>query len=127
MTTDLEKNIIQALREYSPLIATIKLTKTMIDKHIIDANASVRKFSRLYDVDYDNMSNGDKVSIDAKYEDGTPCKVNFYRTQSRSDRRVSISGIKKQANVGDTIAITLINNDTIIINVTHKVNDKLTA
>jgi len=127
MTTELENNIIQALREYSPLIATIKLTKTMIDKHIIDANASVRKFSRLYDVDYDTMTNGDKVSIDAKYEDGTPCKVNFYRTQSRSDRRVSISGIKKQANVGDTIAITLINNDTIIINVTHKVNDKLTA
>jgi len=127
MTTELENNIIQALREYSPLIATIKLTKTMIDKHIIDANASVRKFSRLYDVDYDTMTNGDKVSIDAQYEDGTPCKVNFYRTQSRSDRRVSISGIKKQANVGDTIAITLINNDTIIINVTSKTNDKLTA
>ena len=127
MTTDLEKNIIQALREYSPLIATIKLTKTMLDKHIIDANQSVRKFSRLYDVDYDTMTNGDKVSIDAQYEDGTPCKVNFYRTQSRSDRRVSISGIKKQANVGDTIAITLINNDTIIINVTSKTNDKLTA
>jgi len=127
MTTDLEKNIIQALREYSPLIATIKLTKTMIDKHIIDANASVRKFSRLYDVDYDTMTNGDKVSIDAQYEDGTPCKVNFYRTQSRSDRRVSISGIKKQAIAGDTVAITLINNNTIIINVTHKVNDKLTA
>jgi len=127
MTTELENNIIQALREYSPLIATIKLTKTMIDKHIIDANASVRKFSRLYDVDYDTMTNGDKVSIDAQYEDGTPCKVNFYRTQSRSDRRVSISGIKKQAIAGDTVAITLINNNTIIINVTHKVNDKLTA
>jgi len=127
MNEKLETNIIQALREYSPLIATIKLTKTMIDKHIIDANASVRKFSRLYDVDYDAMTNGDKVSIDAQYEDGTPCKVNFYRTQSRSDRRVSISGIKKQANVGDTIAITLINNDTIIINVSRKINDKLTA
>ena len=23
------------------------------------------------------MTNGDKVSIDAQYEDGTPCKVNF--------------------------------------------------
>lgn len=127
MATELENNIIQALREYSPLIATIKLTKTMIDKHIIDANASVRKFSRLYDVDYDTMTNGDKVSIDAQYEDGTPCKVNFYRTQSRSDRRVSISGVNKQAIAGDTVAITLINNNTIIINVTHKVNDKLTA
>jgi hypothetical protein len=127
MTTELENNIIQALREYSPLIATIKLTKTMLDKHIIDANASVRKFSRLYDVDYDTMTNGDKVSINAQYEDGTPCKVNFYRTKARSDRRASISGIKKQANVGDTIAITLINNDTIIINVSRKINDKLTG
>ena len=127
MTTDLENNIIQALREYSPLIATIKLTKTMLDKHIIDANQSVRKFSRLYDVDYDTMTNGDKVSINAQYEDGTQCKVNFYRTKARSDRRVSISGIKKQAIAGDTVAITLINNNTIIINVTRKINDKLTA
>ena len=127
MTNDLENNIIQALRDYSPLIATIKLTKTMLDKHIIDANASVRKFSRLYDVDYDKMTNGDKVSIDAQYEDGTPCKVNFYRTKARSDRRVSISGIKKQAIAGDTVAITLINNNTIIINVTRKVNEQLTA
>ena len=42
MTTELETNIIQALRDYSPLIATIKLTKTMLDKHIIDANESVK-------------------------------------------------------------------------------------
>ena len=62
MTTELETNIIQALRDYSPLIATIKLTKTMLDKHIIDANESVRKFSRLFDVDYDSMTNGDKVT-----------------------------------------------------------------
>jgi len=127
MTTELETNIIQALRDYSPLIATIKLTKTMLDKHIIDANQSVRKFSRLYDVDYDTMTNGDKVSISAQYEDGTPCKVNFYRTKARSDRRVSISGIKKQATQGDTIAITWADNHTIIINVSRKINDKLTA
>lgn len=127
MTTDLENNIIELLRENSPIVATIKLTKTMLDKHIIDANQSVRKFSRLFNCDYDSMTNGDKLSINAQYEDGTLCKINFYRTQARSDRRVSISGIKKQANVGDTIAITLINNSTIIINVTRKINDKLTA
>ena len=127
MTTELETNIIQALRDYSPLIATIKLTKTMLDKHIIDANDSVRKFSRLFDVDYDSMTNGDKVSIDAQYEDGTPCKVNFYRTQSRADRRISISGIRKQATQGDTIAITWADNHTIIVNVSRKVNERLTA
>ena len=55
----------------------------MLDKHIIDANESQCEFSRLFDVDYDSMTNGDKVTIDAKYEDGTPCKVNFYRTQSK--------------------------------------------
>lgn len=127
MTIDLENNIIELLRENSPIVATIKLTKTMLDKHIIDANESVRKFSRLFNCDYDNMLNGDKLTINAQYEDGTLCKINFYRTKARSDRRVSISGIKKQANIGDTVAITLINNSTIIINVSRKVNEQLRA
>ena len=45
-------------------------------------------------------------------------KVNFYGTQSRADRRVSISGIRKQATQGDTI-ITWADNHTIIVNVSQ--------
>ena len=35
--------------------AKIKLTKTMLDKAIIDANQSVRDFVKLFDVDYSEM------------------------------------------------------------------------
>jgi hypothetical protein len=38
--------------------AVIKLTKTMLNKHIIDANASVREFVKTQDVFFDDMLSG---------------------------------------------------------------------
>lgn len=92
--------------------ALLKLTKTMLEKAIIDANASVRNFSKLCGVDFDDMQSGEKHSLEAEFLDGTPTKISFYRTKNeRGDRRLSIKGIKQQASESDTVAITFKLND----------------
>ena len=88
--------------------AVIKLTKTMLNKHIIDANASVREWAKLSGVDYAKMKCGEKHSISAEFTDGTETVLNLYRTNNaRGDRRISIKGIKAQAEIGDTVTFTL--------------------
>ena len=84
----------------------IKLTKTMLDKAIIDANQSVRDFVKLFDVNFSEMKSGDKVKLEAKFSDGTESGLNLYRTNNaRGDRRISIKGIKAQAEVGSTVTL----------------------
>ena len=88
--------------------AVIKLTKTMLNKHIIDANASVREFVKTQDVFFDDMLSGSWHSFQAEFEDGTRTVVKCYRTNNaRGDRRISIKGIKAQAEIGDTVTFTL--------------------
>lgn len=122
-----ENRIIESL---SPDIGTLRLTKTMLDKHIIDANASIRRLALLLGHDMESMTNGDKITIEGQYDDGTPCRVNLYRTVMRSDRRVSISGIKKQAIAGDLLALSYKRNDEgdyiLIINVTAAAHCRVT-
>tara|TARA_R110000824_G_C14805905_1_gene634999 strand:+ start:110 stop:544 length:435 start_codon:yes stop_codon:yes gene_type:complete len=115
------------LSSHEPAVLT--LTKTMLEKAIIDANTSVRNFSKLFGIDYDVMQSGDKESITAEFLDGSESQINFYRTKNnRADRRISIKGIKKQANVGDTLAITSEINSkgesVLIINVTQNLEYK---
>ena len=85
--------------------AKLVLTKTMLEKAIIDANASVRQFGRLFNVVYEDMAAGDRVKLDAEFLDGSRTTLSFYKTRNRGDRRFSIRGIKKQAEIGDTIAL----------------------
>ena len=85
--------------------AKLTLTKTMLEKAIIDANVSVRQFGRLFGVVFEDMSAGDRVQLDAEFLDGSRTTLSFYKTKNRGDRRFSIRGIKKQAEIGDTIAL----------------------
>jgi len=85
--------------------AKLTLTKTMLEKAIIDANASVRQFGRLFGVVYEDMAAGDRVQLEAEFLDGSRTTLSFYKTRNRGDRRFSIRGIKKQAEIGDTIAL----------------------
>ena len=85
--------------------AKLTLTKTMLEKAIIDANASVRQFGRLFGVVYEDMNAGNRVQLEAEFLDGSRTTLSFYKTRNRGDRRFSIRGIKKQAEIGDTIAL----------------------
>ena len=103
--------------------ATIDLTFTMLDKCIIDANATVRRFAFAHGVDFTQLEKGGEngVVIDAQHFGGEDCKIKFYLTK-RGDRRVSISKLKSLAGDGDTVAITMLDG-VVVINLT-KVDEK---
>jgi hypothetical protein len=100
--------------------ATIKLTKTMLDKSIIDANKSVREFldhdfgmsyddpfftKEWYDTETERtMRNA--FFVVGEYADGTEGDVKFYRSAKRGDKRISIQKLKQFAEVGDQVILT---------------------
>ena len=114
----------------------LRLTNTMINKSIIDANESIRKFAKLFGIDSNFMEKGQKHKLLAYYDDDdSVCTLSFYKTVNRGDRRLSISGIRKKAQVNDLIALTykriLLDNDmqenVIVINVTAKAENRKVA
>jgi hypothetical protein len=100
--------------------ATILITKTMLDKSIIDANISVRNFlehdfgmnyddkfftAEWYDIEKERtMRNA--FFVVGEYADGTEADVKFYRSAKRGDRRISIQKLKQYAEVGDKVILT---------------------
>ena len=100
--------------------AKIKLTKTMLDKSIIDANKTVRElldndFGMSYDDPfftrewYDpeaERSQRNAFIVIGEYADGTEANIKFYRSVKRGDKRISIQKLKQYAEVGDTIILT---------------------
>jgi len=114
----------------------LRLTNTMLNKSIIDANESIRKFAKLFGIDFNFMEKGQKHKLLAYYDDDdSVCTLSFYKTVNRGDRRLSISGIRKKAQVNDLIALTykriLLDNDmqenVIVINVTAKAENRKVA
>tara|TARA_B100001113_G_scaffold333740_1_gene311847 strand:+ start:222 stop:608 length:387 start_codon:yes stop_codon:yes gene_type:complete len=112
---------------------TIKLTDTMLNKHIIDCNKSIREFiykhfGIKYKDDLEHLKNNtytiyNSEGVNKSYTlpcdidflnhyEVTPSHVKFYMTK-RGDKRLSIKLIKKLAKVGDIINF----------NVTHGVGD----
>ena len=76
------------------------------------------------------MVSGEKLYIEAQYEDGTPCRLSFYRTANRGDRRFSCSGLRKRAEIGDLIALTrktVRSKEVLVVNVTQAVVAKVGA
>ena len=118
MKHDIE-SILEALRQVTTT-GVIKLTKTMLDKHIIDANKSVIELAESIGINYTDLKAGEKITIEGCYDNKNPCKVSFYKTKSRGDKRFSISGIKKEAAVGDTVAIQKNAKGALVINVTKR-------
>ena len=84
--------------------ARIKLTKRMLTKSIMDANKSVQALADEIDYSYNQIANGDKVVIDALYEDDTPTEVRLYR-RPRGDRLLSVKNLRKFASEGDTLGL----------------------
>ena len=89
--------------------AKIKLTKTMLDKSIIDANKTVQQFlTDDFEMSYDDpffVERG-KLAITGEYADGERVNVRFYRTGKRGDKRISIQKLKQYAKAGDEVILT---------------------
>ncbi len=119
MKHDIE-SILEALRKETTT-GVIKLTNTMLNKHIIDANKTVIELASSIGINYADIKAGEKITIEGCYDNSKPCKVSFYKTKTRGDKRFSISGLKKEAAAGDTIAIQKNRNGALVINVSKRV------
>ncbi len=124
------------LKTLSPDFGQLRLTNTMLNKSIIDANTSIRRFAKLFGIDFNFMEKGQKHKLLAYYDDDNSiCTISFYKTVNRGDRRLSISGIKKKAQINDLIAFNykrvILDNDldqtVIVINVTAKAQNRKVA
>ena len=104
--------------------AKIKLTKTMLNKSIIDANKSVQQFldyvTELENT-YDTLASGESMTVGALYENDSPTFVNFYRAKGRGDKRISIKNLRKFAEEGDTIKLRLLDERVMIEDMTFDV------
>ena len=100
--------------------AKIKLTKTMLDKSIIDANKTVCEFldhdfgmnyndrfftEEWYDTEKERTMRNAFLVVGG-YADGTEGDVKFYRSAKRGDKRISIQKLKQYAEVGDEVILT---------------------
>ena len=130
LVTEKESVFLKTLPMWAMEFAQIRLSKTMLDKSIIDANKSVRDLALNFGIDFDKMKNGDKYEVLARFDDtNQESVVRFYKTINRGDRRVSIKSIKQYANIGDLIALSAClpkddNKNIIIINVTRGADDE---
>lgn len=117
------------IENLSPNVGHLKLTKTMLEKHIIDANASIQKLALLLGVDMSELVAGDKVGLVGEYTDGTPCKIRLYRAATRGDKRVSISGLKQRAEAGQDIALSYRRRPSgdyvLVINISEELHETL--
>jgi hypothetical protein len=101
------------------MAANIKLTKTMLDKSIIDANKTVQSFllddfgmdyadkfftAQFYNADKDRFERN-KFTITGEYIDGTEADITFYRSGKRGDKRISIQKLKQYADAGNEVRL----------------------
>ena len=102
------------------MAAKIKLTKTMLDKSIIDANKTVQSFlyedfgmdytdkfftEQFYNAEKDRFERK-KFTIIGEYIDGTEADITFYRSGKRGDKRISIQKLKQYADAGDVVRLS---------------------
>lgn len=134
---DDELDIINNIHKYNDNdYMIIRLTKTMIEKNNIDANAFLRDLLSDFNmVDYNVLPFDGKQGIvhsgTLLYNDTFKnLRLKFYRTKTRGDKRFSISGIRNLyhnniLNIGDLLYITIrVNNgnpEIKIINVTNNI------
>ena len=100
--------------------AKIKLTKTMLDKSIIDANKTVQQFlTDDFEMSYDDpyfvqqwynektqRYERGKLTVTGEYADGERVDVRFYRSGKRADKRISIQKLRQYAEAGDEVILT---------------------
>ena len=100
--------------------AKIKLTKTMLNKSIIDANKTVCEFldhdfgmnyndrfftEEWYDTEKERTVRNAFLVV-GEYADGTEGDIKFYRSAKRGDKRISIQKLKQYAEAGDEVILT---------------------
>lgn len=117
-----EQLYIEKIHKYNNKNYTIiRLTDTMLDKGIIDANVFVQDILKKHGLmDYSNLANGEKEIIQAMLIDKNEkfeVKMSCYRAKTRGDERFWIYGknFKKIVESGHLIYITVTSDNSKII------------
>ena len=85
---------------------TIKLTKTMLEKSIMDATKPIQDwYSKALSCTFDGLEKGECDEYDAEFIFGAETTLKFYKSKSRGDKRFSIKGLRKYADVGDYLTV----------------------
>ena len=102
-------------------MALFKVTQTMLDKSIQDANKDICKF--LLDnnfIDYNELTK--KVYLPCKLQVAVgsprkPSRISCYKT-TRGDKRIWIKGLKDISKAGDILNLKINNKEIIVHNLT---------
>jgi hypothetical protein len=78
--------------------AEIKVTQTMLDKHIIENGDGVDFKGEFFSSYFMNES-------PPNFYDNVISVIRCYKAKTRGDKRISISGLKKYAEAGDVMGI----------------------
>lgn len=117
-----------------PEIGVLRLSDTMLNKYIIDANKSIRRCALMAGIDFDTMPNGHKDTLpctlfygSGAVADRLDTYINFYKT-ARGDRRVWINGFTPVTKGGDELHMTYErtgNGVFLVVNVTQVTKEAL--
>ena len=94
-------------------MAMFRVTQTMLDKSIQDANKEICRFLLEHNfLDYSKLT--EKVYLPCKLQanvgsDYKPSKISCYKT-ARGDKRIWIKGLKDIAKAGDKLNLRLYEN-----------------
>ena len=93
----------------------IFVTKTMLDKSIIDANKTVQEYTKWHwEVDYASLEAGEHFTVPMKHvQDDIEYVLNvkFYKSKGRGDKRISIEKLRNFAQVGDLVTLWIDRTD----------------
>ena len=97
-------------------MAMFKITKTMLDKSIMDANKEICRFLSEHDfLDYDVLAMTEKIYISCILQAyvgssvNKTSKISCYKT-NRGDKRIWIKGLKSIAKAGDILNLKVYDN-----------------
>ena len=112
-------NVEQANADSLDGAALFHVTGTILNKSIQDCNAALRDLLKRENVlDYDELSAGDKVTLEGVYSDGTETTISAYKAKTRGDKRIWFNGLKNYADAGDVMALVIRGGKLVIQNVT---------
>ena len=124
--TEVERSNLNSLEDLGLEYALLSPTKTGLEKSIIDATWEYRAFLHRYGIhNYGKQQNGTehKVTVSATLLDpageSVDTKASLYRSATRGDSRIWVTGLSEHCDEGDVIASIVDGGRLVLINVSR--------
>ncbi len=118
-----EKDCLSYLNKYGVSCALIFITNTGLEKSILDATRQVRKLFKdagFHDYDKQPQGQDSKIIVEGRFISHDiiqQTKISLYRPNTKDgDPRIWPTGLKNYASNNDVIAIFLISNQCVLVN-----------